>query len=50
MRSPATYAVYPVYEGVVAAVAHGQPVEDEEHDVNESPTEIMKKYIKSFQP
>jgi hypothetical protein len=29
-----TYAVYAVDEGVVAGVAHGQPVEQEEEDVD----------------
>ena len=34
---PCTDAVDPVDEGVVAAVAHGQPVEHKEHDVDVLP-------------
>ena len=32
-----SYTVYPIDERIVAAVAHGEPVEDEEHDVDVLP-------------
>ena len=34
-----TYAENPVNNGIVATVAHGQPVADEEHDVDKAEAE-----------
>ena len=40
-----TYTVDSVYHWVVAAIAHGEPVEEEEQNVDEPPAEIVSNEV-----